>query len=146
MEKKNQYLTADPYFRYTLDSDFCVSAYRRAVERAGKAPRIMNTDQWSQFMSREWIEAVQNSGAEVSMDGKGRWMDNVFIERLWRSLKYEELRLWSYESIAEVKANAAKWMNFYNHNRKHQALDCETPWSQYRPRSNKENSETLAKT
>ncbi len=71
----------------TMDTRFCVEAYREALRVAGRAPDIMNTDQGSQFTSEPWIEAVEASGARVSMDGKGRWMDNVFIERLWRSLK-----------------------------------------------------------
>ena len=121
----------------TMDTRFCVEAYHEAVKVAGRSPGIMNTDQGSQFTSEEWIHAVESSGARASMDGKGRWMDNVFIERLWRSLKYEELRLWSYTSVAEVKANIAKWMTFYNHQRKHQALDYETPWSCYRRESPK---------
>ncbi|MEM7603002.1 MAG: IS3 family transposase, partial [Verrucomicrobiota bacterium] len=109
----------------TMDAGFCVEAYRDAVRVAGRAPSIMNTDQGSQFTGEEWIEAVESSGARVSMDGKGRWMDNVFIERLWRSLKYEELRLWSYGTVADVAARIAKWMGFYNHRRKHQALHYE---------------------
>ena len=79
------------------------------------------------------------------MDGKGRWMDNVFIERLWRSLKYEELRLWSYGTVAEVTARIGKWMTFYNHRRKHQTLDYEVPWSLYRPEPTRESPETLTK-
>lgn len=128
----------------TLDTTFCVSAYEAAVQKAGRAPKIMNTDQGSQFTSSEWVDTVKSSGARVSMDGKGRWMDNVFIERLWRSLKYEELRLWSYDSIPEVIANVAKWMSFYNHERIHQALGYQTPWSQYRPERKKKN-ENLTK-
>jgi len=129
----------------TLDTNFCVSAYQAALKVAGRSPGIMNTDQGSQFTSREWVETVETSGARVSMDGKGRWMDNVFIERLWRSLKYEELRLWSYGSIPEVTANVAKWMNFYNHERIHQALDYQTPWSHYRPGENKKQDGRLTK-
>jgi putative transposase len=106
----------------------------------------MNTDQGSQFTSEPWIEAVEASGARVSMDGKGRWMDNVFIERLWRSLKYEELRLWSYGTVAEVTARIAKWMAYYNHRRKHQALDYQIPWSRYRPGTTSEPQESLTKT
>lgn len=117
----------------TMDVGFCVEAYREAMRVAGRAPDIMNTDQGSQFTCEEWLGEVESSGARVSMDGKGRWMDNVFIERLWRSLKYEELRLWSYESVADVTARVSKWMEFYNHQRKHQKLDYQTPWSRYRP-------------
>lgn len=127
----------------TMDAGFCVEAYQEALRVAGRAPDIMNTDQGSQFTGEEWIGTVEASGARVSMDGKGRWMDNVFIERLWRSLKYEELRLWSYSSVAEVTARIGKWMEFYNHRRKHQALDYETPWRLYRPGAAGDDKETL---
>src|SRR5690606_11551572 len=127
----------------TMDAGFCVAAYRDAVKVAGRAPGIMNTDQGSQFTGEQWIEAVESSGARVSMDGKGRWMDNVFIERLWRSLKYEQLRLWSYETVAEVTARIDRWMTFYNHRRKHQTLDYEVPWSLYRPNQPGEDRKTL---
>jgi putative transposase len=127
----------------TMDAGFCVAAYRDAVSVAGRAPGIMNTDQGSQFTGEQWIGTVESSGARVSMDGKGRWMDNVFIERLWRSLKYEQLRLWRYATVAEVTARIDTWMDFYNHRRKHQSLDYETPWNHYRPGSTKTSRETL---
>jgi len=127
----------------TMDAGFCVEAYRDALRVAGRAPDIMNTDQGSQFTGEEWIEAVKASGARVSMDGKGRWMDNVFIERLWRSLKYEQLRLWSYGTVAEVTRQIGKWMDFYNHRRKHQSLGYEVPWSQYRPDGERPEAEIL---
>jgi len=129
----------------TMDAGFCVEAYREALRVAGRSPDIMNTDQGSQFTSEQWIEAVEASGARVSMDGKGRWMDNVFIERLWRSLKYEELRLWSYGTVAEVTARIGRWIAFYNHRRKHQALDYQVPWSRYRPEPTEEPRKTLTK-
>jgi putative transposase len=127
----------------TMDAGFCLAAYRDAVSVAGRAPGVMNTDQGSQFTGEQWIGTVESSGARVSMDGKGRWMDNVFIERLWRSLKYEQLRLWSYATVAEVTARIDKWMDFYNHRRKHQSLDYEIPWSHYRPGSAKTEREIL---
>jgi len=127
----------------TMDSRFCVETYREAVRVAGRAPGIMNTDQGSQFTGQEWIEVVEASGARVSMDGKGRWMDNVFIERLWRSLKYEQLRLWSYGTVAEVTRQIGKWMEFYNHQRKHQGLDYEVPWALYRPNGERNEGENL---
>ena len=117
----------------TMDRAFCLRALHRAVEVAGCAPEIFNTDQGSQFTSEEWVSSVQGYGAKVSMDGKGRWMDNVFIERLWRSLKYEQIRLWSYRDIPEVSGQITAWMNYYNHERQHQGLGNETPWSVYRP-------------
>ena len=131
----------------TMDAGFCVEAYQDALKAAGRAPSIMNTDQGSQFTGEEWVGAVESSGARVSMDGKGRWMDNVFIERLWRSLKYEELRLWSYSTVADVTARIGKWMDFYNHRRKHQALDYEVPWSLYRPAkiNSDDDNKTLTK-
>ncbi len=129
----------------TMDAGFCLDAYREAVRVAGRAPDIMNTDQGSQFTGEDWIRVVEASGARISMDGKGRWMDNVFIERLWRSLKYEELRLWSYGTVAEVAARIGKWMDFYNHRRKHQALDYEVPWSRYRPEPDGQDRKTLTK-
>ena len=116
----------------TMDTGFCLRALHRAVEVAGRAPEILNTDQGSQFTSEEWVAAVSSLGAKVSMDGRGRWMDNVFIERLWRSLKYEKLRLWSYRDIPELCAHIDDWMGYYNHRRKHQTHDYDTPWSLYR--------------
>ena len=86
---------------------------------------------------------MEADGARVSMDGKGRWMDNVFIERLWRSLKYEELRLWSYGTLAEGTSRTGKWMDFYHHRRKHQALDFEGPWKLYRPEPTGEDRKIL---
>jgi putative transposase len=127
----------------TMDAGFCVAAYREALRVAGRAPDIMNTDQGSQFTGEEWIGAVEASGARVSMDGKGRWMDNVFIERLWRSLNYEQLRLWSYGSVADVTRQIGKWMDFYNHRRKHQSLAYEVPWSLYRPGGLRSEDKTL---
>lgn len=115
----------------TMDTNFCLRAFRRALDETGRKPLIMNTDQGSQFTSKEWTTEIEEAGIKVSMDGKGRWMDNVFIERLWRSLKYEKLRLWSYRDIPELTGHISDWMNYYNHERKHQALSYETPWSRY---------------
>ena len=117
----------------TMDSSFCVRALEKAIRSTGCTPVIFNTDQGSQFTCREWISTLKSNGIEISMDGKGRWMDNVFIERLWRSLKYEKIRLWSYNTVSELRAHIDDWMKFYNHRRKHQALDYATPWSFYQP-------------
>lgn len=117
----------------TLDGTFCVEALREALETAGKAPEIFNTDQGCQFTSRAWIATVQESGAKVSMDGKGRWMDNVFIERLWRSVKHEGVYLWAYENMHELEIALAKWFSDYNHLKQHQSLGYKTPWECYRP-------------
>jgi putative transposase len=117
----------------TLDGRFCVEALREAFAAAGKAPEIINTDQGCQFTSRSWIATVEESGAKVSMDGKGRWMDNVFIERLWRSVKHEGVYLWAHENMKELDIALAKWFSDYNHWKPHQALGYKTPWECYRP-------------
>ena len=83
----------------TMDSGFCVRALRRAMTLTGRKPEIFNTDQGSQFTGQDWIEELKKNEIKISMDGKGRWMDNVFIERLWRSLKYEKIRLYSYANL-----------------------------------------------
>ena len=117
----------------TMDSSFCVGALKEAMRRTGRRPKIFNTDQGSQFTGQAWISTLKASGIKISMDGKGRWMDNVFVERLWRSLKYEKIRLWSYATVGELRAQIADWMEFYNHRRKHQTFDYATPWSIYEP-------------
>jgi len=116
----------------TLESAFCVRAFRKAVARAGRAPQIMNTDQGCQFTGDDWTGEMKEHGVAISMDGRGRWMDNVFIERLWRSLKYEEVYLWSHGTQNELEGGVARWMDFYNFERRHQALDDKTPWEVYR--------------
>lgn len=118
----------------TMDSSFCVRALREAMRRTGRIPKIFNTDQGSQFTGQDWISTLKTNGITISMDGKGRWMDNVFIERLWRSLKYEKIRLWSYGTVGELRTHIADWMEFYNHRRSHQSLDYATPWSIYEPK------------
>ena len=117
----------------TLDAGFCVAAYEAAITIAGGPPDIMNTDQGVQFTGEAWIGAIEASGARVSMDGKGRWLDNVFIERLWRSLKCEDIYLRDYRNVVELAAGVNRWMNDYNHERIHQSLDYAKPWSIYRP-------------
>jgi putative transposase len=117
----------------TMDTGFCVRALKAAMASTGRKPTIFNTDQGSQFSSSEWTGELKKNGIEISMDGKGRWMDNVFIERLWRSIKYEKLRLWSYNTVGDLRRLVADWMQFYNHERKHQALDYATPWALYSP-------------
>lgn len=117
----------------TMDSAFCVRALKEALRSTGRRPKIFNTDQGSQFTGSDWIAELRSHGIEISMDGRGRWMDNVFIERLWRSLKYEKLRLWSYGTIPELRTLVASWIEFYNHRRKHQTHGYGTPWSVYDP-------------
>jgi len=114
----------------TLDADFCVRALREALARFG-APEIMNTDQGSQFTGEAFTTLLKDAGVRISMDGKGRWMDNVFIERLWRSLKYEEVYLHAYDTIPQAREGIRRWLAFYNQRRKHQALDKRTPNTVY---------------
>lgn len=110
----------------TMDNDFCVDALEEALCRYGQ-PEIFNTDQGSQFTSDEFTGVLKSFGIEISMDGKGSWRDNVFVERLWRSLKYEEVYLRAYESVGSAKAGIGEWIGFYNERRRHQGLDMETP-------------------
>lgn len=110
----------------TLDASFCVEALREALARYG-TPEIFNTDQGSQFTSDDFVGMLQDHGISISMDGKGRWMDNVFIERLWWSVKYQDVYLKAYESIAETRKGLIKYFDFYNINRRHQSLDRRTP-------------------
>ena len=115
----------------TLDAGFCVAACQSAVRAAGGAPEIMNTDQGVQFTGREWIAAVEGSGARVSMDGRGRWLDNVFIERLWRSLKCEDIYLREYADIDALVAGLTRWFGDYNDWRPHQIFGGSTPTKIY---------------
>jgi len=115
----------------TMDVSFCVSALAEALARFGK-PEIFNTDQGSQFTSAAFTGTLAAAGIKISMDGRGRWMDNVFIERLWRSLKYEDIYLKGYADGREAKAGIASWTAFYNHQRPHQALANRTPMAVWR--------------
>jgi putative transposase len=110
----------------TLDASFCVEALQEALHRYD-APKIMNTDQGSQFTSEAFTGLLSAHGVAISMDGRGRWMDNVFIERLWRSVKYEEVYLKAYESIPEARRELAAYFDFYNTRRRHQGLGNRTP-------------------
>ena len=110
----------------TLDASFCVEALKEALERYG-VPEIFNTDQGSQFTSDDFIGVLESHGISISMDGKGRWMDNVFIERLWWSVKYQDVYLKAYGSIAEVRKGLREYFEFYNSRRRHQSLDRKTP-------------------
>jgi len=115
----------------TMDTGFCISALEEALSRFGK-PEIFNTDQGSQFTSAEFTGVLTVAGIRISMDGKGRWMDNVFIERLWRSLKYEDLYIKGYADGAELRAGLGQWFDFYNHQRPHMALDNRAPMAVWR--------------
>jgi putative transposase len=110
----------------TLTTDFCVEALEEALAKFG-APEIFNTDQGSQFTSDEWIEVLDDAGVAISMDGKGRWIDNVFIERLWRSVKYEEVYLHGYANGTEARTSLTRYFSFYNERRSHQSLEYRTP-------------------
>ena len=110
----------------TLTADFCVAALEEALSKFGR-PEIFNTDQGSQFTSDEWIKVLQAADVAISMDGKGRWIDNVFIERLWRSLKHEEVYLKAYEGVAAARRGIGDYFKFYNQQRPHYALARSTP-------------------
>src|SRR5712691_12918823 len=110
----------------TLGADFCVEALEDALARYDK-PEIFNTDQGCQFTGTEFTSVLEHCGIAISMDGKGRCMDNIFIERLWRSLKYEEVYLHAYANVAEAKAGIGSWLRFYNEERQHQSHGYRTP-------------------
>ena len=114
----------------TMTADFCVEALEEALMKYG-TPEIVNTDQGSQFTSEEFVTTVQEAGAKVSMDGKGAWRDNVFIERFWRSLKYEAVYLRAYDTVSDARKDLARYVEFYNTRRPHSALDDRTPASVY---------------
>ena len=115
----------------TMDASFCVTALEQALARFGK-PEIFNTDQGSQFTSSEFTGLLAAAGVRISMDGRGRWMDNIFIERLWRSLKYEEVYLKGYADAAEARSAIANWIRFYNFRRPHQGLRDQAPMTVWR--------------
>lgn len=114
----------------TLDGRFCLEALEAAL--GGGRPEVFNTDQGSQFTARAFTARLEEAGVAVSMDGRGRALDNVFIERLWRSLKYEEVYLKSYRDVREMECGLAGWFAFYNNERPHQALGYRTPAEAYR--------------
>ncbi len=110
----------------TLDTSFCMEALEEALS-LHDTPQIFNTDQGSQFTSDDFTNILKERGIKISMDGQGRWMDNVFIERLWKSVKYEDIYLKAYNSIAEVRKGLSAWFDRYNRQRRHQGLDDRTP-------------------
>jgi len=135
------YLTAvmDWHSRYvlsweisvTMDDDFCVNALKSAIRQYGR-PDIFNTDQGSQYTGKEFTGVLLEHDIKISMDGKGRAMDNIFIERLWRSVKYEEIYLHEYQNVKELIVALKKYFNFYNFERTHQSLDDQMPIEVYR--------------
>lgn len=115
----------------TMDSDFCIRAWEQALATGHQPPLISNTDQGAQFTSEAFLEAVESVGVEVSMDGRGRWMDNRFIERLWRSLKYEDIYLQDYVDGLDTGRGLRQWFPDYNTQRPHQSLNHATPSQWY---------------
>jgi len=114
----------------TMDVHFCTEALEEAIVRFG-APEIFNSDQGSQFTSEAFTGVLKKHDVQISMDGKGRCMDNIFIERLWRSLKYEEVYLKAYDSVSHARQAIGNWITFYNTVRRHQGLSDQTPDSVY---------------
>ncbi len=110
----------------TMEVGFCLEAVEEALAKHGR-PAIFNTDQGSQFTSAEFTGVLLDNGIAISMDGKGSWRDNVFVERLWRSVKYEEVYLRAYDSVAEARTSIGRYLDFYNRQRPHSSLDARTP-------------------
>ena len=124
----------DLYSRYimgysvsiSLEAEFCTEALERAISKHS-CPEIFNTDQGSQFTSEQWTAVLLQNNIKISMDGKGRCYDNIFIERFWRTIKYEEVYLKSYDSVTEARESIDEFIDFYNHKRPHQSLKYKTP-------------------
>jgi putative transposase len=114
----------------TMGVEFCLEALEEALARFGK-PEIFNTDQGSQFTALRFTGVLRDAGIRISMDGRGRWMDNMFIERLWRSLKYECVYLHAFETGSEPRAGLSQWIGYYNARRPHSTLDGPTPDEAY---------------
>ena len=110
----------------SMDVSFCVEALQEALSKYGQ-PGIFNSDQGSQFTSEEFTQLLKARGVQISMDGKGAWRDNIFVERLWKSVKYEEVYLHAYDSVSHAKAGIARYIDFYNTARPHSSLDKQTP-------------------
>ena len=110
----------------TMETDFCIEAVEEAIQRHG-TPDIFNTDQGSQFTSEAFTGLLKNNNIRISMDGKGAWRDNVFVERLWKSVKYEEVYLKAYNTASEARTSIGKYFEFYNCRRPHSSLDRMTP-------------------
>ena len=147
MEKGFMYLVAvmDWYSRKvlswelsnTLDTKFCLKALHEAIRNHG-VPEVFNTDQGCQFTSSEWIQTLKTHGIRISMDGRGRALDNVFVERLWRSLKYEEVYLREYSGVAHLRQSLHGYFEFYNHQRPHSSLQGRTPAEVHHHQNRKE--------
>jgi len=114
----------------SMNADFCIEALKEAMGIYG-VPAIFNSDQGSQFTSYGFIKVLKDAGVEISMDSQGRWRDNIYVERFWRTLKYEDIYLKTYESLRELKLGLSQYFRFYNSNRYHQSLDYRTPDEMY---------------
>jgi putative transposase len=114
----------------TMEVDFCLEAVEEALARHGR-PEIFNTDQGSQFTSAAFTGLLLENDIAISMDGRGAWRDNVFVERLWRSVKYEEVYLRAYDSVGEARASLSRYLDFFNRKRPHSSLDARTPEKAY---------------
>lgn len=114
----------------TMETEFCISALERAIRLYG-VPEIFNTDQGSQFTSKSFTDVLKRSNIKISMDGKGRWQDNILIERLWRSVKYEDIYLKEYASLGELRKSLKNYFHYYNEERTHQSLEYQTPTEIY---------------
>ena len=114
----------------TLTRDFCAEALQEALIRFGR-PEIFNTDQGSQFTAEAFTDVLKAHDVAISMDGKGRWVDNVFVERLWRSVKYEDIYLHAYDNVKDLNTALTRYFSFYNGRRPHQSLDQRTPDAVY---------------
>lgn len=117
-------------FSNTMDTHFCTEMLKQALQK-GKTPIILNTDQGSQFTSEDWINQVEQNGIQISMDGKGRWADNIFIERFWRTLKYEHVLLHGFETVNKARSSIKQFIDTYNYTRLHQSLGYKTPAEVY---------------
>ena len=150
MPKGFMYLTAviDWYSRYvlswrlsnTLDVGFCIEALEEALDEG--CPEVFNTDQGVQFTSESFTSRILKAGAQVSMDGKGRCLDNMFVERLWRTVKYEEVYLWRHETVPTLRTGLTKYFAFYNRERYHQSLENRTPAEVYGKGSKSQKSKS----
>ena len=117
----------------TMEAAFCVEALEEALARHGR-PEIFNSDQGSQFTSHEFTKVLIDAGVAISMDGKGSWRDNVFVERLWRTIKYEEVYLRAYDTVGQARMSIGRYLAFYNGRRPHSSLDGQTPDQAYSTR------------
>jgi len=125
----------------TLDSDFCVSALQEALTHSH--PEIFNTDQGAQFTARAFTSVLADAGIAISMDGRGRALDNVFVERLWRTVKYEDIYIRGYETVLELESGLERYFDFYRHRRPHMALENLTPWDVYTAGTNASRKKTI---